>query len=210
MEQQTTDTRQWRRERVLRRLLDPAFGGKTPSLYHIAKDAKMSYSWVHTIAQDLVQIGALSKADDGTVKLVRPEQAYTYWRSNHPSRTFAEYQVSDPLALLQSTSLHYAATTYYADNAIQGYLFPRRADIYIRLSDAEKWHAELTKSGFVGAGNFRIIVADPDLVEEVMPVPGAKKANITTVRVPQLILDLLEEGGPCTEAARLLMEKTYA
>jgi hypothetical protein len=210
MEQQNADTRDWRRERVLRRLLDPFFGGKSPSLYRIAKDAEMSYSWVHAIAQDLVQLGALSKAGDGSVKLVRPEQAYDYWRNHRASRTFAEYQVSDPMALLQSTSLHYAATTYYADNAIQGYLFPRRADIYIRVNDAEKWHAELVKSGFVGAGNFRIIVADPDLVEEVMPVAGAKKANITTVRVPQLILDLLEEGGPCTEAARLLMEKTYA
>lgn len=210
MDEKATDTRDWRRERVLRRLLDPFFGGKSPSLYRIAKDAKMSYSWVHAIAQDLVQMGALAKSDDGAVKLVRAAPAFQYWMNHRAGRQFAEYQVSDPMALLQSTSLHYAATTYVADNAIQGYLFPRRADIYIRPQDAEKWHAELTKHGFVGAGNFRIIAGDPDLVEETMPVPGAKKANITTVRVPQLILDLLEEGGPCTEAARLLMEKTYA
>ncbi len=197
---------------MLRRLLDPFFGqGKSRSLYRIAKDADISYSWVHQIGRDLVQIGAMTKKTHaGQVQIAQPELAFQYWSQHRANRQFADYQVSDPMALLKSTSLRYAATTYVADNVIQGYLFPRRADIYIRQDEANQWHAELVKSGLVGAGNFRIITGDPDLVEKVMPVPGAKQAGISTVRVPQLILDLLEEGGPCKEAARLLMEKTYA
>jgi hypothetical protein len=108
----------------------------------------------------------------------------------------------DPTALLANTNLRYALTTYQAENLVQRYLFPSYIDLYIERKDTEKWHSLLTAEGLVGKGNIRLLNADPHVFYE-----SFKRQNLTVVCIPQLIVDLLEEGGVCTEAAEKLLQK---
>jgi hypothetical protein len=89
-----------------------------------------------------------------------------------------------------------------AENLIQGYLFRSRIDLYILPQDQGEWHAYLSKRGLVGRGNVRTLALDEHVFYN-----RNKHKNLTTVSIPQLIVDLLKEGGPCTEAAELLMNK---
>ena len=65
-----------------------------------------------------------------------------------------------------------------------------------------------------GRGTIRLIVADPGADEAPMqPAPFERQdpvRGIWVARLPLLIVDLLEEGGACAEAAARLMETTYA
>ena len=108
----------------------------------------------------------------------------------------------NPLDLIQETNLQYALTTYQAENLVQHYLFPSRIDLYIKREDADKWHEELTVEGLVGKGNLRLLIAD-----EHVFFGAFKRQNLTVVSIPQLIVDLLAEGGVCTEAAEKLINK---
>jgi hypothetical protein len=54
----------------------------------------------------------------------------------------------------------------------------------------------------VGKGNLRVLIADSYIFYGVF-----KRQGLTVVCIPQLIADLLEEGGVCTEAAEKLLEK---
>ena len=110
--------------------------------------------------------------------------------------------VREPVDLLKKAKLDYALTTYQAENIIQHYLFPSRIDIHIKKEDLDEWHRLMTKNGLYGMGNVRIIIPD----EHVMY--GKRKINsLFIVSLPQLILDLVNEGGPCREAAEMLMKR---
>ena len=110
--------------------------------------------------------------------------------------------VKEPLKLLKKTKLDYALTTYQAENIVQHYLFPSRIDLYINEADLEKWHNLLTKNGLYGKGNVKIILADKNVMY------GKRIINkLSIVSMPQLIVDLIREGGTCREAGEMLMEK---
>ena len=110
--------------------------------------------------------------------------------------------VKEPLELLKKSKLDYSLTTYQAENLVQHYLFPSRIDIYIKEEDLDSWHSLMTKNGLYGKGNVRVIVTD----EHVMF--GRKKiSGLFIVSTPQLIIDLIKEGGPCREAADMLMKR---
>jgi hypothetical protein len=222
-----TDTRGWAKERVLRVLLDPVFGvpgGR--SVYQVAKSAEVSYSWVHDTWSDLVQAGAFEAPDEGQPRVADIGRAFEYWLGHRPRRKYADYHVLDGLGFLKSitqrSDMEYVATTYLAENLIQGHLFPRRFDLYIRQAQQRTWAKELQQRGFPvdskaeGRGTIRLIIADPGVVDEVAPMQQApfEHANpvrgIWIARLPLLIVDLLEEGGACAEAAAQLMETTYA
>lgn len=221
-----TDTRDWSRERLLRVLLDPAFGVPGgASLYKVAKAANVAYGWAHRIGQDLLGTGAFEDRK-GTHVLVEPRQAFEYWVRHRPARVHADYHVLNALEFLKSIEddprMEYAATTYLAENLVQGHLFPRRFDIYIRHSQERAWQEALTERGFPidsadpGRGTLRLLAAGDGPVEEVSPIqsaplpPESPVRGVRVVRMPLLIVDLMEEGGPCVEAAEKLMEKTYA
>ncbi|MCX8181732.1 MAG: hypothetical protein N3D12_01310 [Candidatus Methanomethyliaceae archaeon] len=99
--------------------------------------------------------------------------------------------------------MQYALTTYQAENIVQRYLFPSRTDIYINKEDLEKWHQLITTDGLVGKGNLRLLISDAHVFYGSFQCQG-----LTIVCIPQLIVDLLEEGGVCTEAAERLIEKS--
>ena len=228
------DTRGWTKERVLRVMLDPEYGlpaGR--SLLQVSKDAGSAYGWVHRIWRDLVDAGAFHDHPKSG-QLQDPPAAFQYWLRHRPPRIMADYHVLGGLDFLKSIAqrrdLEYAATTYLAENLIQGHLFPRRFDLYVKAAQEKVWSSELRTKGFPidstreDRGVIRLITNEHDdrVPDEVAPIPdrlvrlesrGAWNnpiRGIWVVRPPLLIVDLFEEGGACAEAASMLMEKTYA
>ncbi len=125
-----------------------------------------------------------------------------YWLKIKTKPEKKDYMHKNPIDLIQAVKLPYALTTYQGENLVQHYLFPSRIDLYIKKEDMDKWHEELTVEGLVGKGNLRLLMAD-----EHVFYGAFKRQDLTVVSIPQLIVDLLEEGGVCTEAAEKLISK---
>lgn len=123
------------------------------------------------------------------------------WEAFRPIKTI-DYTVQEPEKLLREIGLDYALTTYRAEAITQGYLFPSRTDIYIKLGEEDTWGKALTGRGLKGKGNLRLLIDEEHVFYASRPVNG-----IRVVSQPQLIVDLLLEGGVCVEAAEMLLEK---
>ncbi len=183
------------RERVLRILLNNPSGSLTK--YRIAKLSEGAYPWVHELLKQLEKEGAIK----GT-RVKDFKRLVTLWQKWQVKPSRKEYMLRKPLDVLKSTKLQYALTTYQAENMVQNYLFPTRIDFYIDPKDRERWHRMLSKEGLVGKGNTRILIGDKHVFYNSFEKDGLK-----VVSVPQLIVDLLNEGGVCIEAAEKLLEK---
>lgn len=183
------------RERVLRTLLNEPKG--TLTKYRISKEAKCSFPWVHEFLRKLETRGLVNKTKvkdyTGLVK---------YWLEVKTKADKREYMHRDPINLLKKTKLQYALTTYQAENLVQHYLFPSRIDLYINAEEAEQWHELITKEGLVGKGNLRLLITDDHVFYR-----SFKQRGLNIVSLPQLIVDLFEEGGVCVTAAEKLLEK---
>jgi hypothetical protein len=130
-----------------------------------------------------------------------PRQVFCYAFYKNQTRK-KEYMHKNALDLIQTSKLPYTLTTYQAENLVQHYLFPTRIDLYIKRDDVTKWHEELTTDGLVGKGNLRLLIADEHIFYGAF-----KRQNLTVVSIAQLIVDLLQEGGVCIEAAEKLINK---
>lgn len=183
------------RERVIRVLLTEPEGSLTK--YQLAKKAECSFPWTHELLGKLETL-ELAK---GT-KVTNYTGLIKYWLQVKTKPEKREYMHKDPINLIKKAKLPHAFTTYQAENLVQQYLFPSRTDLYIKTEDAEKWHKLITKEGLVGKGNLRVLIADSHVF-----YGSFKRQGLTVVCIPQLIVDLLEEGGVCTEAAEKLLEK---
>lgn len=183
------------RERVIRILLNESKGALT--MYAISKKAKCSFSWVHEFLGKLEAMRLVNKT-----KVTDYSGLVNYWREVKTKADKKEYMHRDPLTLLKKTRLQYALTTYQAENLVQHYLFPSRIDLYIMEKDAEQWHELVTAEGLVGKGNVRLLIADDHVFYGSFEQSGLK-----IVSLPQLIVDLFDEGGVCVTAAEKLLEK---
>jgi hypothetical protein len=183
------------RERVLRILLNNPSG--TLSKYRIAKESLGAYPWVHELLRNLERGGMLQ----GT-KVKDYKKLMALWQKWRLEPNRREYMLRKPLDVLNKTSLGYALTTYQAENRVQNYLFPSRVDFYIKPEELPKWHSLLSKEGMVGKGNTRVLIGDEQVFYRSFDRGGLK-----IVSMPQLIVDLLSEGGVCVEAAEMLMDK---
>jgi hypothetical protein len=183
------------RERIIRVLLNEPTGELT--MYRIAKEAQCTFSWVHEFLQKLQTKGLVEKT---TVKDY--EGLIKYWLQFKIRPRKTEYLHKEPLTLLRTTELPYALTTYQAENLVQHHLFPSRTDVYIRHEEEDLWHKLITQEGLVGEGNLRLLILDDHVFYR-----SVKRGELKIVSLPQLIVDLLEEGGVCTEAAEELLEK---
>jgi hypothetical protein len=183
------------RERVIRVLLTEPEGSLTK--YQLAKKAECSFPWTHELLGKLETAGLVR----GT-KVTNYTGLLNYWLQVKSKPEKKEYMHKDPISLIKKVKLPYALTTYQAENLVQRFLFPSRTDLYIRTEDMEKWHSLLTKEGLVGKGNIRLLTADSHVF-----YGSFKRQDLTVVCIPQLIVDLFEEGGVCTEAAEKLLEK---
>lgn len=183
------------RERIIRVLLAKPEGSLTK--YKLAKEAETSFPWTHEF---------LSKLE--ATKLVKGTQVtnyaglINYWLNVKTKPEKREYMHKDPIALVRKTRLLYALTTYQAENLVQRYLFPSRVDLYINIGDMEQWHNQLTAEGLAGKGNIRLLITDHHVF-----YGASERQGLTVVSIPQLIVDLLEEGGVCIEAAEKLLKK---
>lgn len=183
------------RERIIRTLLVEPSGSLTK--YLLAKKAESSFPWVHEFLNKLEAL-----------KLVKGTEVTDYaglinfWLQVKTKPERRDYMHRDPINLIQKTKLPYALTTYQAENLVQQYLFPSRIDLYVRAEDLEQWHNQLIAEGLVGKGNMRLLITDPHIF-----YGSFKRQELTVVSIPQLIVDLLEEGGVCTEAAEKLIKK---
>jgi hypothetical protein len=183
------------RERIIRTLLVEPNG--TLTKYKLAKMAEASFPWTHEFLNKL-QAQNLVKGTDVTdyAGLIN------YWLQIKTKPAKRDYMHKNPIDIIQTSKLPYALTTYQAENLVQHYLFPSRIDLYIKKEDMDKWHEKLTVEGLVGKGNLRLLMAD-----EHVFYGAFKRQDLTVVSIPQLIVDLLKEGGVCTEAAEKLISK---
>jgi hypothetical protein len=185
------------RERVLRILLNNPSG--TLSKYRIAKESGGAYPWIHELQRSLERHGMLKGTEVKDFKKL--VALWQKWRVEPEKR---EYMLRKPLDALGKTNLTYALTTYQAENLVQNYLFPSRVDFYIKPAEVAKWHKALSREGLVGRGNTRVLSGDEQVFYR-----SFERAGLEIVSIPQLIVDLLSEGGVCVEAAEMLMEKEW-
>jgi len=183
------------RERVIRVLLTEP--DRPLTKYQLAKKAECSFPWTHELLGKLEALELVK----GT-KVTNYTDLLKYWLKVKVKPEKKEYMHRDPISLFKKVRMPYALTTYQAENLVQKYLFPSRTDLYIKGENIEKWHQLITAEGLVGRGNLRLLMADAHVF-----YGSFQRQGLTIVCIPQLIVDLFEEGGVCTEAAEKLIEK---
>lgn len=190
-----------KKERIIRILLNTT--NKNLSKYKIAKLAECSQSWVGEFIKSLDNLGLVK----GT-NVINKKELYGVWLKIGSSFESRSYLVQSPIEVLGRINLDFATTTYLGETLIQSHLFPSRVDIYAREEDREKWIEIMRNIGLLGGGNFKIIFTNKflfDFNQKRYLEPIKKFVNI--VSKPQLIVDLLREGGSCKEAAEFLIKE---
>jgi len=180
------------RERIIRVLLNEPSG---LSKYRIWKNTNASFSWVHKYLKKLENMGFLI----GT-QVIDYNGLLHFWVRIRKKPENRDYLIQNPIELLNNVNLKYAITTYKAENIVQNYLFVSRFDIYIERKEINTWHNILMNKGLIGKGNFRLLIDDDHVFYK-----SFKKQNLTLVSKPQLIVDLLLEGGVAIEAANYIL-----
>jgi len=189
--------RGYNKERILRVLLNHTEEELTK--YRVAKLAKVSEPWTRQYTDRLEEQGLLK---DTTV--LKPKKLYEEWRENRIQPNQTTVSLQQAMDLLADTELEYALTTYQAENLHQGFLFASSTDFYISPDEIEDWLAIVKERGLLGGGNTRFRVLDSHVFYNAQQRDG-----YTLVSTPQLILDLLDEGGPCEEAADKLIDSFH-
>lgn len=185
------------RERIIRVLLNHS--NESLTKYRVAQLADASEPWTRQYTDQLEEKGLLQ----GT-EVVDVEALYREWQDIRIEPNQLDISLQQPLQLLEETDLTYALTTYQAENLHQGLLFASTIDLYISPDQIDDWLDIVKEKGMLGGGNTRLRVLDNHVFYEQQTVDG-----FTTVSVPQLILDLLDEGGPCEEAASNLIDSFH-
>lgn len=187
-------TRGIKKERILRVLLNHPDGRL--SKYRIAREADASEPWVREYTDHLERDDLL---DDTTV--LRPRALYEEWQQVRITPNQVSVSLQWPMDLLAETDRSYALTTYQAENIVQAYLFPSTTDFYVRPEETDEWMEIIEDKGLLGGGNTRVRVTDDHVFYRTQ-----RRDDHVVVSIPQLIVDLLAEGGHCTEAAEKLID----
>lgn len=189
--------RGFKKERILRVVLNHADGEITK--YRVAQLADVSEAWCREYTTRLEDQGLLN---DTTV--VDPLALYEEWQRIRIAPNQLTVSLQQPMQLLEETDLQYALTTYQAENLEQGFLFPSTTDFYVAEDEIREWLTVIEENGLLGGGNTRLRATDGHVFYEAQMRDGFQ-----TVSPPQLIVDLLTEGGPGTEAAERLIAKVH-
>ena len=190
-----TECRTRPKDRLARVLLNSPRGDL--SRYRVAKLVGGAYQWTHELLRRLEGLGLV----EGT-RVVDYQGMFEWWRRWRPPFERRAYMVKSPLSLLADGRMDYAATTYLADYKIQEYLFVSRYDVYVREGDVQRWHELIVRDGLVGGGNFALLYGDDHVLHGSFRAGG-----VTVASVPQVAADLYDAGGPCVEAAGMLVER---
>jgi hypothetical protein len=189
------EKRGWVRERIIRILLNEPDG--TLTKYRVAKKANCSFSWAHEFLGKLETKELVHKT-----KVINYAKLVRYWLQVKRKPEKKGYLHKNPLRVIRRSGLQYALTTYQAENLVQNYLFPSRTDLYIIDEDAKRWHELIMTEGLRGDGNVNLLITDRQVLYGTF-----QKDGLNIVSLPQLIIDLFDEGGICMEAAEKLLEK---
>ena len=189
--------RGYSKERILRVLLD--HDGEEITKYRVAKLAETSESWTREYTDRLEEKELLNDT-----QVLRPRELYQVWKEIRIEPNQLTVSLQQPMQLLEDTELEYALTTYQAENLSQGLLFTSTTDFYIGPDEIEDWLTIVNEKGLLGGGNTRLRVLDSHVFYN-----SQQRDGFTLVSTPQLILDLLDEGGPCEEAADKLIDSFH-
>jgi hypothetical protein len=184
------------REHLLRVLLSHPDGDLNKR--ELAQEAETSDAWTAKFTNTLEDKGLV----EGTT-VQDPRGLYDYWLDKRVPPSKVTVALQSPVDTIQDVDLTHAFTTYQAENAYQGFLFVSNTAVYVAPDDIESWISLIEDQGLIGGGNTEFRVSDSHVFYGSETVNG-----IHTVSIPQLIVDLLDEGGPCVEAAERLIE-TY-
>lgn len=191
--------RGFKKERILRVLLNNPEGDLTK--YRVAKEAEATEPWTREYTSELEERGILKDTE-----VLKPSKLYKEWRNTRIQPNTLEVSLQQPKTILSETDLRYATTTYTAENLHQGFLFESKTDLYIDPQQAQDWTKLIeNRGGAIGGGNTRLRATDKHVFYQTQEIRGT-----TTVSIPQLIVDLLDEGGPCEEAAQKLIDKFHS
>lgn len=189
--------RGFNKERIIRVLLNNADGELTE--YRLAQLSGASEPWTRQYTDKLEEQGLVESTE-----VVAPMALYREWLEQRIEPNQLEVSLQQPMDLIAETDLQYALTTYQAENLHQGFLFTSTTDFYIAPKEIDDWLEVVQENGLLGGGNTRIRVLDDHVFYNQHAVGG-----FSTVSIPQLILDLLAEGGPCEEAAEKLIDSYH-
>ena len=189
--------RGFKKERLHRVLLNHPRSER--SRYEIAKEADVSSSWAYEYFDQLADGGIV---EDGTV--LDPPGLYERWLETRVEPNTVQVSLQQPLDRIRDAGLDYALTTDEAEQVHQGFLFPSTTALYVREADIEEWLDLVEEEGFVGGGNTELRATDEHVFYNAQTVDG-----VTTVSIPQLIVDLLDDDGPAAEAADRLMTRYH-
>ena len=189
--------RGFNKERIIRVLLNHT--GDDLTKYRLAQLSETSEPWTRQYTEQLEEQGLV----DGT-DVVAPAELYEVWLEQRIEPNRLQVSLQQPMDLLAATDLEYALTTYQAENLHQGLLFTSTTDFYITSAEIDDWLAVVEEKGLLGGGNTRIRVLDDHVFYNQQVVDG-----FSTVSIPQLVLDLLAEGGPCEQAAEKLIDSYH-
>ena len=189
--------RGYSKERILRVLLN--HDGDEITKYRVAKLAETSEAWTREYTDRLEENQLLNDT-----QVLNPRELYQVWNKIRIKPNQLTVSLQQPMQLLEDTELEYALTTYQAENLSQGLLFTSTTDFYIAPDQIEDWLAIVEETGLLGGGNTRLRVLDSHVFYNAQQRDG-----FTLVSTPQLILDLLDEGGPCEEAENKLIDSFH-
>lgn len=189
--------RGFNKERIIRVLLNHM--GADLTKYRLAQLSEASEPWTRQYTEKLEEQGLV----EGT-EVVAPVELYQTWLDHRIEPNQVEVSLQQPMHLIAEADLQYALTTYQAENLHQGFLFTSTTDFYIAPEEIKDWLTVVEEKGLLGGGNTRIRVLDDHVFYNQQQVDG-----FSTVSIPQLILDLLAEGGPCEEAAKKLIDSYH-
>lgn len=143
-------------------------------------------------------------------RLVKDTQVRDYkglimeWAKREVKFPRQRYMLKSIMDVVRNIKMKYALTTYQAETLVNGYLFPTKTDLYIPQFDFDQWHNALVRSGaMVGGGNVTLRPYDDGVFYNSFNT----REGYSMVSIPQLIVDLVREGGVAMEAAEMLIEK---
>lgn len=189
--------RGFKKERLHRVLLNHAVGGLTR--YQVAQAADVSTSWAYDYLDQLEATGLVT---DTTVS--DSPMLYERWLETRIEPNAVRVSLQQPLQTIRESGLEYALTTAEAEQVHQSFLFPSTTAIYVREAEIADWLDLIADTGFVGGGNTELRATDEHVFYNAQQVD-----DVTTVSIPQLIVDLLDEGGPAVEAAERLLDRYH-
>jgi hypothetical protein len=189
--------RGFKKERLHRVLLNHATGEL--SRYAVANEADVSTSWAYDYLDQLEHDGLV---EDTTV--LDPAALYDRWVETRIEPNTVRISLQQPLETVREAGLDYALTTDEAEQVHQGFLFASTTALYVREGDIDDWLTVIEQKGFVGGGNTELRATDEHVFYNTQTVD-----EVTTVSIPQLIVDLLDEDGPAVEAANRLLKQYH-